>query len=132
MTETIIIIILSAIAIILAAGLIKQFAGENKEKLLAVLNDTGYESNEPPLEAHAKIISLSSVPRLVNGHRSRYLDYQTILFERDNGERIELEVSEYEYAKLWDNTTGTLYYHPDRFFDFKMDDTPENRARMFL
>jgi hypothetical protein len=132
MTETIIIIILSAIAIILAAGLIKQFAGENKEKLLAVLNDTGYESNEPPLEAHAKIISLSSVPRLVNGHRSRYLDYQTILFELDNGERIELEVSEYEYAKLWDNTTGTLYYHPDRFFDFKMDDTPENRARMFL
>ena len=132
MTETIIIIILSAIAIILAAGLIKQFAGENKEKLLAVLNDTGYESNEPPLEAHAKIISLSSVPRLVNGHRSRYLDYQTILFELDNGEQIELEVSEYEYAKLWDNTTGTLYYHPDRFFDFKMDDTPENRARMFL
>mgnify|MGYP002508252394 FL=1 len=132
MTETIIIIILSAIAIILAAGLIKQFAGENKEKLLAVLNDTGYESNEPPLEAHAKIISLSSVPRLVNGHRSRYLDYQTILFELDNGERIELEVSEYEYTKLWDNTTGTLYYHPDRFFDFKMDDTPENRARMFL
>ena len=132
MTETIIIIILCAIAIILAAGLIKQFAGENKEKLLAVLNDTGYESNEPPLEAHAKIISLSSVPRLVNGHRSRYLDYQTILFELDNGERIELEVSEYEYAKLWDNTTGTLYYHPDRFFDFKMDDTPENRARMFL
>jgi hypothetical protein len=132
MTETIIIIILSAIAIILAAGLIKQFAGENKEKLLAVLNDTGYESNEPPLEAHAKIISLSSVPRLVNGHRSRYLDYQTILFELDNGERIELEVSDYEYAKLWDNTTGTLYYHPDRFFDFKMDDTPENRARMFL
>jgi hypothetical protein len=132
MTETIIIIILSAIAIILAAGLIKQFAGENKEKLLAVLNDTGYESNEPPLEAHAKIISLSSVPRLVNGHRSRYLDYQTILFELDNGERIELEVSEYEYAKLWDNTTGTLYYHPDRFFEFKMDDTPENRARMFL
>jgi hypothetical protein len=132
MTETIIIIILSAIAIILAASLIKQFAGENKEKLLAVLNDTGYESNEPPLEAHAKIISLSSVPRLVNGHRSRYLDYQTILFELDNGERIELEVSEYEYAKLWDNTTGTLYYHPDRFFDFKMDDTPENRARMFL
>ncbi|MBQ2035188.1 MAG: DUF2500 family protein [Peptococcaceae bacterium] len=132
MTETIIIIILSVIAIILAASLIKQFAGENKEKLLAVLNDTGYESNEPPLEAHAKIISLSSVPRLVNGHRSRYLDYQTILFELDNGERIELEVSEYEYAKLWDNTTGTLYYHPDRFFDFKMDDTPENRARMFL
>lgn len=132
MTETIIIIILSAIAIILAASLIKQFAGENKEKLLAVLNDTGYESNEPPLEAHAKIISLSSVPRLVNGHRSRYLDYQTILFELENGERIELEVSEYEYAKLWDNTTGTLYYHPDRFFDFKMDDTPENRARMFL
>ena len=132
MTETIIIIILSAIAIILAASLIKQFAGENKEKLLAVLNDTGYESNEPPLEAHAKIISLSSVPRLVNGHRSRYLDYQTILFELDNGEQIELEVSEYEYAKLWDNTTGTLYYHPDRFFDFKMDDTPENRARMFL
>ena len=132
MTETIIIIILSAIVIILAAGLIKQFAGENKEKLLAVLNDTGYESNEPPLEAHAKIISLSSVPRLVNGHRSRYLDYQTILFELDNGERIELEVSEYEYAKLWDNITGTLYYHPDRFFDFKMDDTPENRARMFL
>ena len=132
MTETIIIIILSAIAIILAAGLIKQFAGENKEKLLAVLNDTGYESNETPLEGHAKIISVSSVPRLVNGHRSRYLDYQTILFEFDNGERIELEVSEYEYTKLWDNTTGTLYYHPDRFFDFKMDDTPENSARMFL
>ena len=132
MTETIIIIILAVIAIILAAGLVKQFAGENKEKLLEILNDTGYQSNEPPLEAHAKIISLSSVPRLVNGHRSRYLDYQTILFELDNGERIELEVSDYEYAKYWDNTTGTLYYHPDRFFDFKLDDTPENRARMFL
>ena len=132
MTETIIIIILSAIAIILAAGFVKQFLIDNQEKLQDILNDTGYESNEPPLEAHAKIISLSSVPRLVNGHRSRYLDYQTILFELDNGERIELEVSEYEYAKLWDNTTGTLYYHPDRFFDFKMDDTPENRARMFL
>ena len=131
MTETII-IILAVIAIILAAGLVKQFAGENKEKLLGILNDTGYQSNEPPLEAHAKIISLSSVPRLVNGHRSRYLDYQTILFELDNGERIELEVSDYEYAKYWDNTTGTLYYHPDRFFDFKLDDTPENRARMFL
>lgn len=132
MTETIIIIILSAIAIILAAGFVKQFLIDNQEKLQDILNDTGYESNEPPLEAHAKIISLSSVPRLVNGHRSRYLDYQTILFELDNGERIELEVSEYEYAKLWDNTTGMLYYHPDRFFDFKMDDTPENRARMFL
>ena len=131
MTETII-IILAVIAIILAAGLVKQFAGEYKEKLLEILNDTGYQSNEPPLEAHAKIISLSSVPRLVNGHRSRYLDYQTILFELDNGERIELEVSDYEYAKYWDNTTGTLYYHPDRFFDFKLDDTPENRARMFL
>ena len=79
MTKTII-IILAVIAIILAAGLVKQFAGENKEKLLEILNDTGYQSNEPPLEAHAKIISLSSVPRLVNGHRSRYLDYQTILF----------------------------------------------------
>ena len=131
MTKTIIIVLL-LILIVLAAGMIRQFLREHPEVLHNFLNDTGYESNEPPLEAHAKIISLSSVPRLVNGHRSRYLDYQTILFELDNGERIELEVSEYEHAKLWDNTTGTLYYHPDRFFDFKMDDTPENRARMFL
>ena len=131
MTKTII-IILVFIVLILAAGVVKQYVAENKEKLLSVLNDTGYSSNEPPLEAHAKIISMGSVPRLVNGHRSRYLDYQTILFELDNGERIELEVSDYEYAKYWDNTTGTLYYHPDRFFDFKLDDTPENRARMFF
>lgn len=132
MTKTII-IILVFIVLVLAAGFVKQYVGENKEKLLSVLNDTGYESNGPPLEAHAKIISMGSVPRLVNGHRNRYLDYQTILFELDNGEQIELEVSDYDYnTKYWEGMTGTLYYHPDRFFDFKLDDTSENRARMFF
>ena len=132
MTEFII-ILLVAIVIFLAAGLIKQFLAEKPEWLENILNDTGYESNEPPLEAHAKIISMGLVPQLVNGHRNRYLDRQTILFELDNGERIELEVSDYDYnVKYWTEMTGTLYYHPDRFFDFKMDDTPENRARMFM
>ena len=132
MTEFII-ILLVAIVIFLAAGLIKQLLTEKPEWLENILNDTGYASNEPPLEAHAKIISMGSVPRLVNGHRSRYLDRQTILFELDNGECIELEVSDYDYnVKYWEGMTGTLYYHTDRFFDFKMDDTPENRARMFM
>ena len=43
MTKTII-IILAVIAIILAAGLVKQFAGENKEKLLEILKSDAFRS----------------------------------------------------------------------------------------
>ena len=135
MTETILIIILSVIAIILAAGFVKQFLGDNKEKLLAVLKDTGYENNGPPLTCHAKIIRFVSTPELANfGKRNRYVDYNGILFEMENGEYVEFEVSDYDCRmKYHVGQTGTLYYYePNRFIDFKLDDTPENRARMFL
>lgn len=134
MTKTII-IILSVILILLAAGLIKHGLGEHKEKLLAVLNDTGYENNGPPRTCHAKIIRFVSEPELANfGKRNRYVDYNGILFELENGEYVEFEVSDYDCRmKYHGGQTGTLYYYePDRFIDFKVDDTPENRAKMFL
>ena len=123
MTETIIIIILSAIAIILAASLIKQFAGENKEKLLAVLNDTGYEVPDDAIQVRAKVVDIfepDSSPYMP----SPYAQYDGIVFKLEDGRRLNFFVPPGESFAMNIGVTGILYYlEPDGFLNFVPDTT---------
>ena len=132
MTETVLIIILSVIAIILAAGFVKQLIIDNKEAVQEFLNDTGHEVPDDAIQVRAKVVDIfepDSSPLVP----SPYAQYDGIVFKLEDGKRLNFLVPPSDSFTMNIGATGVLYYlEPDRFFDFKLDDTPENRARMFL
>ncbi|MBQ2449463.1 MAG: hypothetical protein II270_05440 [Peptococcaceae bacterium] len=132
MTETIIIIILSAIAIILAAGFVKQFLIDNQEKLQDILNDTGYEESCETLQARVKIVNMYDEPGTDRYIQSPYMQYEAVVFELEDGRRLDLVVSVAHSFIMNIGMTGVLHYlEPDRFYKFVPDKTAENRKKMF-
>ena len=132
MTETIIIIILSVIAIILAAGFVKQFAGENKEKLLEILNDTGYEVPDDAIQVRAKVVDIfepDSSPYIP----SPYAQHDGIVFKLEDGRRLKFFVPPGESFAMHIGAVGVLYYlEPDRFLNFVPDKTQGDWFHMFF
>ncbi|MBR2626797.1 MAG: hypothetical protein IKD30_00920 [Peptococcaceae bacterium] len=132
MTETILIIILSVIAIILAAGFVKQFLNDHKEKLHSVLTDTGYEKNHKTLQVWAKVVDLYDEPDPNRYIKSPYMEYEGVVFELEDGSRLDFIVPVTSSFAMNIGVTGVLYYlEPDRFCKFVPDKAIENRKKMF-
>lgn len=123
MTETIIIIILSAIAIILAAGFIKEIVMENKDAVQEFLNDTGYEVPDDAIQVRAKVVDIfepDSSPYMP----SPYAQYDGIVFKLEDGRRLNFFVPPGESFAMNIGVTGILYYlEPDGFLNFVPDTT---------
>ena len=123
MTETVLIIILSAIAIALAAGFIKQFVMDHKEKLQEILNDTGYEVPDDAIQVRARVVDIfepESSPYLP----SPYAQYDGIVFKIEDGRRLNFLVPPGESFAMNIGVSGVLYYlEPDRFLNFVPDET---------
>ncbi|MBR2008568.1 MAG: hypothetical protein IKD30_00915 [Peptococcaceae bacterium] len=129
MTETVLIIILSVIAIILAAGFIKQFLNDHDKSLSGILNDTGYQNS---VTVRAKILN-----RWIHREQSAsavqgVVEYPSLLFETDDGTQMEFQVEYRLYKKVSIGQTGTLRYTGRRVDFFELDDTSENISKMFL
>lgn len=128
MTEFIV-IILVAIVLFLAAGLIKQVLSEKPEWLENILNDTGYQDS---VTVHVKIVERKKMRGYGGFTVPSVVEYPWILFETDSGEQLEFQVEERLYYRVSDGQTGMLCYSGERVDYFELDDTPENLAKMFL
>lgn len=131
MTETIIIIILSVIAIILAAGFIKQFLIDNKEKMQDILNDTGYEVPDDAIQVRARVVDIfepESSPYLP----SPYATYDGIVFKLEDGRRLNFFIPPGDSFAMNIGASGILYYiEPDRFLNFVPDKTQGKWSEIF-
>ena len=132
MTETIIIIILSVIAIILAAGFIKQLILDKKEAVQEFLNDTGYEIPDDAIQIRAKVVDIfepDSSPYIP----SPYAQYDGIVFKLEDGRRLKFFVPPSDSFAMNIGAVGVLYYlEPDRFLNFVPDKTQEDWFHMFF
>ena len=132
MTETIIIIILSVIAIILAAGFIKQLILDKKEAVQEFLNDTGYEIPDDAIQIRAKVVDIfepDSSPYIP----SPYAQYDGIVFKLEDGRRLKFFVPPSDSFAMNIGAVGVLYYlEPDRFLNFVPDKTQGGWFHMFF
>lgn len=132
MTETIIIIILSVIAIILAAGFIKQLILDKKEAVQEFLNDTGYEIPDDAIQIRAKVVDIfepDSSPYIP----SPYAQYDGIVFKLEDGRRLKFFVPPSDSFAMNIGAVGVLYYlEPNRFLNFVPDKTQEDWFHMFF
>lgn len=132
MTETIIIIILSVIAIILAAGFIKQLILDKKEAVQEFLNDTGYEIPDDAIQIRAKVVDIfepDSSPYIP----SPYAQYDGIVFKLEDGRRLKFFVPPSDSFAMNIGAVGDLYYlEPNRFLNFVPDKTQEDWFHMFF
>lgn len=132
MTKTIIIIILSVIAIILAAGFIKQLILDKKEAVQEFLNDTGYEIPDDAIQIRAKVVDIfepDSSPYIP----SPYAQYDGIVFKLEDGRRLKFFVPPSDSFAMNIGAVGVLYYlEPDRFLNFVPDKTQEDWFHMFF
>ena len=123
MTETVLIIILSVIAIILAAGFVKQLIIDNKEAVQEFLNDTGHEVPDDAIQVRARVVDIfepESSPYLP----SPYAQYDGIVFKLEDGRRLNFLVPPGESFAMNIGVSGILYYlEPDRFLNFVPDET---------
>lgn len=121
MTETIIIILLSAVAIILAAGFIKQLVMDHKDAVQEILNDTGYEVPDDAIQVRAKVVDIfepASSPYIP----SPYAQYDGIVFKMEDGRRLDLFVPPGHSFEMNIGDSGVLYYlEPDTFLNFVAD-----------
>ncbi len=132
MTETIIIILLSAIAIILAAGFVKQFLRDNKDAVQEFLNDTGYEVPDDAIQIRARVVDIfepDSSPYMP----SPYAQYDGVVFKTEDGRRLSFFVPPGDSFAMNIGVSGILYYlEPDRYLNFVPDKTQGKWSDMFL
>ncbi len=131
MTETII-IILAVIAIILAAGFIKQLILDKKEAVQEFLNDTGYEIPDDAIQIRAKVVDIfepDSSPYIP----SPYAQYDGIVFKLEDGRRLKFFVPPSDSFAMNIGAVGVLYYlEPNRFLNFVPDKTQGGWFHMFF
>ena len=131
MTETIIIALLSAIAIILAAGFVKQFMSDHKENMQDILNDTGYEVPENAIQVRAKVVNIfepDSSPYIP----SPYAQHDGIVFKLEDGRRLNFFVPPRDSFTMNIGDAGVLYYlEPDQFLNFVPDKTQGQWSKIF-
>ena len=131
MTEFII-ILLVAIVIFLAAGLIKQLLTEKPEWLENILNDTGYELDENAIQIKAKVVDIFE-PESSPLMPSPDAQYDGITFKLEDGRQLDFLVHPSASFTMNIGDTGMLYYlEPDKFLNFVPDKAQGNWTKLFL
>ena len=124
MNQNIILLIVVVVFIFVAVEFMRNFLRERKEieKVVGNSKENIVEESEIPTTTTVTIHA-----RILKKYKPR-----CVLFEMENGKQIEFQVNERTFNRISLGQTGTLRYTERLFEWFELDDTPENRAKMFM